>query len=407
MGDANALQLFKTVLFHAYHVFACTKVNKEIVCMKKHTIAAMMLTTLLILAGCGSDVPQNTSGTNTSDKTNYESASYGTVEGEYIYRNVHDEENNRDLLLKYSVKTGEVDTVCQDPFCTHSDSDCLFYLKQTSQVVYIGNTVYFTTEDESEHDIICAYDPATMQAEAVFSTEDKIAAVFQYSYDLYIETNTADENVERKIIRLNTQTQTTQEIKFDSNADIYEIKYDRITWKKGTAYYSTDLDGKTKKNMENNKDVLGYVYDSEVTTEGFITFRNLTMDLYRREKGTDNKIKIASGIGPYTFYRDKILYFVPLPMEEQEKIYSDSSRTDYDCYGGNVYIMDLDGDNASLLCHAENCYISGMSSDRYNEWCCGDWIGIMLKDADPYSARDFADMLIVNVATGEYVVCRY
>ncbi len=385
---------------------------KEIIHMKKSVFLMTMLLLLMILSGCSSEGQGGVSDgifDDNSDTGSSFSGSYGNIAGDYIYRGVNTADGY--LILKYSLKTGEVDTVCQDPFCTHLDSSCLFYLDHGSKVSYIGNTVYFEMTDDSDKSTILSYDAESMCVETVFLTEGRIGTIFSYDYDLFFDViSNTETGTSNEYVRFDTESGTTTKITAESNASIYTIKNERIIWKKGSSYYSTDLDGKNKEVMDRSTEVFGYVYSTTVTTEGKITMHNLTHDLYRQKKGSDEKTLIASNIWAYTVYRDKIIYLVALPEEEQQVINSNAYAKDYDIFGGNVYIMDLDGSNARLLCHAESCYILGAEGFVENEWCSGDWLGLRLcptEEDTETGASYYTDMLFVNTVTGEYVVCRY
>ena len=56
------------------------------------------------------------------------------IQGDYIFNS--SENGSVDLVLKRNVHTGECTTVCNDPFCTHDNPSCRFYI--SLYVVGIG-----------------------------------------------------------------------------------------------------------------------------------------------------------------------------------------------------------------------------------------------------------------------------
>ena len=111
----------------------------------------------------------------------------------------------------------------------------------------------------------------------------------------------------------------------------------------------------------------------------------------------------------FFFYGDKVLYFKY--TDTPRYVTSDAGTQMKDKFGGNVYIMNSDGTNDHLLCHVDDFYFFGMSSDRNNEYVCGDWVGMHSQNSylneQGSSMLDLTDMLFVNVVTEEYKLIKF
>ena len=104
---------------------------------------------------------------------------------------------------------------------------------------------------------------------------------------------------------------------------------------------------------------------------------------------------------------ESIVYYLPIPLDEQKKYNWDEENPTYDIYGGRVYIAKLDGSENRLLCHAEDCIIIQDGSELYS----GDWMGIRIAkcvvDAKGNRTDRRSALLLVNLKTGEYPVSRF
>ena len=111
------------------------------------------------------------------------------------------------------------------------------------------------------------------------------------------------------------------------------------------------MDGVELKSAKQH-DYRGYIYDNrDIHTTN--AWRDLTTSIYRTQAGQDTWEKVAEKIGPTYKVHDSFLYFIPLPLEEQERCVVDGGMSQYDDWGGNGYTMNLDGSEAKLLCHAQ------------------------------------------------------
>ncbi len=338
----------------------------------------------------------------------------GTIPGDYIYRSIN--VGNKGLLLKYHIPTGTATTVCQDPFCDHDAITCPFSIGP-SQMSAIGNMLYYVVRSEDDEQMhLRSYNGEDMKIEELRASDGVIGNLFAYNYYLYffekLPTN-VEEEFKTTVYRLDTQSGALDVIDCGHPlAKIYTVQDNMIIWKEGNEYLSTDLDGDCVDVYEWNfcQQWGGYRYRWEVEYgAGNMTF---TQTIYRKDPATKEEFVVAKDIGPNYFYGDKILYFM---FEENPRVWAVMDGLDYiDRFGGNVYVMNMDGSDNRLLCHVDDCVIGGMSSSRNNEYNCGDWVGIAVENIylrptgteQPETYTD-TDMLIVNVVTGEYKLIRY
>ena len=338
----------------------------------------------------------------------------GTIPGDYIYRAIH--VGNKGLLLKYHIPTGTATTVCQDPFCDHDAVTCPFSIGP-SQMSAIGNMLYYVVRSEDDEQMhLRSYNGDDMKIEELRASDGVIGNLFAYNYYLYffekLPTNVQEE-FKTTVYRLDTQSGALDIIDCGHpSAKIYSVEDNMIIWKEGNKYLSTDLDGDDTGVYTFNygRQWGGYRYRWEVDENEDITI--FTQTIYRQDPVTKEEIVIAEHIGPSYFYGDKILYFM---YEENPRVWAVMDGLDYtDRFGGNVYIMNMDGSDNRLLCHVDDCVIGMTSTSRNNEYNCGDWVGIdveniYLRPNGPELTEEYTstDMLIVNVVTGEYKHIKY
>ena len=379
------------------------------------TSTALSLSLCILLTSCGQKSPERpTHEKITSSELANGEVKTGTIPGDYIYRAIH--VANKGLLIKYHIPTGTATTVCQDPFCDHDAVTCPFAVGP-SQISAIVNVLYYVVRSEDNEQMhLRSYDGDSMEIQELRVSNGVIGNLFAYNYYLYFFEKLptgVEEEFKTTVYRLDTQSGALDVIDCGHPlAKIYSVEDNMILWKEGNGYLSTDLDG-------NDTDVYvfdygrqwgGYRYRWEVHETGDIMIFDQT--IYRQDPVTKEEIVVAEHIGPSYFYGDKILYFM---YDENPRVWAVMDGLDYtDRFGGNVYVMNMDGSDNRLLCHVDDCVIGMTSTSRNNEYNCGDWVGIDVDNiyiqptgVTPPETFTSTDMLIVNVVTGEYKLIRY
>ena len=395
---------------------SCVLLRKE--SHMKHKLFPITLALLCILLGsCEQKVQRPERPTHekiTSSELANGEVKTGTIAGDYIYRAMH--VGNKGLLLKYHIPTGTATTVCQDPFCDHDAVTCPFAVGP-SQISAIGNVLYYVVRSEDNEQMhLRSYDGDSMKIEEIRTSNGVIGNLFAYNYYLYFFEKLptgVEEEFKTTVYRLDTQSGALDVIDCGHPlAKIYSVEDNMILWKEGNGYLSTDLDGDGAEVYVFNygRQWGGYRYRWEVHETGDIMIFDQT--IYRQDPVTKEEIVVAEHIGPSYFYGDKILYFM---YDENPRVWAVMDGLDYtDRFGGDVYVMNLDGSDNRLLCHVDDCVIGMTSTSRNNEYNCGDWVGIDVDNIyqrpnGPDLTDEFVstDMLIVNVVTGEYRLIRY
>ena len=181
------------------------------------------------------------------------------------------------------------------------------------------------------------------------------------------------------------------------------IEVGRIVWEDDLKYYSTDLDGGNWRVYEQN-----YCREWGKYLVRW-TLGKWTYDkMYCKDLTTGEEVLLAEDVADFYVYGDKLLY---VKFVENPKVWITVNGQDKkDLYGGDIYVVNLDGTDDKLLCHVEDFIYAGPSPDRNNEFICGDWVGFASEnyyDNNGNSCLTFTDMLIVNVITGEYRLIKY
>ena len=328
----------------------------------------------------------------------------GTIAGDYIYSVTRFDSYN--LLMKYHIPTGTASTVCQDPFCTHSNMTCPFAIAPRN-MASIGNVLYFT-ENSDDQTHIRSYNGDDMKIEEIYVSNGVLSKLFTYNYYLYFSEKLptgVEEEYKTTIYRLDTQSGRFDTIDCGHPfATIYEVKDSKIIWQEGNGYFSTDLDGDCEDVFEFNycQQWGNFLYKWEFADGNYkkMTRKDLTTK--------EEFLVFEEDVYSFFFYGDKILYFKP--VENPKVWHSDATGDFYDTLGGNVYVMNMDGSDKRLLCHVEDCVIVGTSWYRNNEMCCGDWIGLYTDgfyESPTGPVITSTDLLLVNIVTGEYKYVKY
>ena len=329
----------------------------------------------------------------------------GNVGGEYVFY------ADNGILLKYHIPTGTAAIVCPDPFCPHQryGSSCQFAV-ESRLMTSIGNVLYYTMVDQEGHQYLRSYDADSMKVEEIRATNGRLSRIFSYNYYLYFS-----EHLPTKVegefttttYRLDTQSGALEVIDCGHPfARMKLIEAGRIVWVDDLKYYSTDLDGDDWRIYEQNycREWGKYLLRWEMPTDKW------TIDkMYCKDLTTGEEVLIAKDIADFYVYGDKLLYFKYAPT----RVWTDENGVEIkDRYGGNVYVVNLDGTGDRLLCHVEDFAYVMPSPDRNNEFVCGDWVGFVSESfhvSAPGNSPAFlaTNILFVNVVTGEYRFIKY
>ena len=126
--------------------------------------------------------------------------------------------------------------------------------------------------------------------------------------------------------------------------------------------------------------------------------------LYVTFNGEKERTLISDDIVPFVFYENKIVYFKSLPYEQCKTMYTyEDGHKVLDYYGGDVYVMNPDGTDDHLLFHTDE-FITGMTTSKTHPHVTGDYFGIMITSINKDNFKE--NLLIANINTGDYVVCR-
>ena len=366
--------------------------------MKRIICVILALIYIFTLFACGGGTEKAANGEN--DDTSSKSINYGIIPGDYIFDKPYG------TIVKYNVHTGEMTTLCPDPFCTHDDGRCQFYRIGSNSFTSIGNTVYYITTDEATgKTAVFSFDADTAETKTVYSSDGIFSRIYSYEYKLFIyRLEGSYRGAKGSYVWYDTKTGKTEELCKDQIPQNYvfeDIIDDRIIWRPFAEYeyYSTNLKGEDFKEYD-----FGYRYgnhyeyveetgeDGSIHTNLYVTLKNET----ERKLLIDNPQYVQ-------FCENKIIYTKTIPYKEWKVFYyGDGKYTERDPSCGNVYIMDPDGTDDHLLFHTDECIADILQEHDKQTTRCGDYYGIHIwsfKDD-----TDYINMLIVNLNTGEYVI---
>ena len=372
--------------------------------MKRKALLIVLAVSALLLCSCQQEKPlrQPTYEKITASELEYGEIETGTVPGDYIFY----AENG--VLLKYHIPTGTASTVCQDPFCSHErwGSSCPFAISERL-MTSIGNMLYYNFDTEAGQHHLRSYDADSMKVEEIYTSNGLLSRIFSYNYYLYFSEHLptkVEGDITTTVYRLDTQSGALEIIDCGHPfAKMKLIEVGRIVWEDDLKYYSTDLDGGNWRVYEQN-----YCREWGKYLVRW-TLGKWTYDkMYCKDLTTGEEVLLAEDVADFYVYGDKLLY---VKFVENPKVWITVNGQDKkDLYGGDIYVVNLDGTDDKLLCHVEDFIYAGPSPDRNNEFICGDWVGFASEnyyDNNGNSCLTFTDMLIVNVITGEYRLIKY
>ena len=341
----------------------------------------------------------------TSSELEYGDIETGTIPGDYIYRCFDG------LMLKYHIPTGTATPVCQDPFCPHErfGSSCPFAIS-SRLMTSIGNVLYYNLDSSSsdgQHHLR-SYDADSMKVEEIYTSNGLLSRIFSYNYYLYfMESLPTQVEGDFKVTFYRYETQSGALEVIDCGHPFARMKLveaGRIVWEDDLKYYSTDLNGDDWRVYEQN-----YCREWGKYLVRWTLGKRTYDKMYCKDLTTGEEVLIAEDVADFFVYGDKLLY---VKFVENPKVWITVDGDDHkDFYGGDIYVVDLDGTDGKLLCHVDGFMYGGPSPDRNNEFICGDWVGFCSENYydDEYGNHNltFTDMLIVNVVTGEYRFIKY
>ena len=377
--------------------------------MKRKLLLTILALLCILLGSCGQNQPDRPMKPSyekiTSSELEYGDIETGTIAGDYIYRAIF--VDSMRLMMKYHIPTGTATTVCQDPFCTHESFAGCPFASRSTKMASIGNVLYYVVDIEGQA-FLRSYDGDSMKVEEIYTSNGLLSRIFSYNYYLYFSEHLSTKvegDIKTTVYRLDTQSGALEIIDCGHPfAKMELIEVGRIVWEDDLKYYSTDLDGGDWRVYEQNYCREWGKYKLRWTL-GKWTYDKM----YCKDLTTGEEVLIAEDVADFYVYSDKLLY---VKFVENPQVWITVNGQDKkDLYGGDIYVVDLDGTDSKLLCHVDSFIYGGPSPNRNNEFICGDWVGFIsenyYEDENGYPSLTFTDMLIVNVITGEYRLIKY
>ncbi len=370
-----------------------------------------------------------------------------SMRDEYFFRNAEglplgDVDNGCPYKVNY--RTGAVTPVCVDPLCGHDeDSGCPFY--DAEQCVPSGNTMFFirgdmsvdqNTGERSGKVTLCAYDMLNGGTKELGAFEDSISIIAAAEGRAYFYRLVPDDDGGSakyhfcyadggKIREMPMKDEYYSDDTGSSDLPgIFAVDGERIYWygaaEDGMAFWSTDLDGKDRRELDiivpqamNGQFSDGYSYYTiKRPAEANGAYERLlsqnTNELWRVGIDGGEPEKLSDNIARFIVSGGKIYYTVAEKEPETIMVHGD---TYYDLCGGKIYRMNTDGGGAELiagteydfaylygtfggaLCDGENTYIALMFSGLRED----DFYG------DGYDYNISPDTLIYDVSGNRFI----
>ena len=370
-----------------------------------------------------------------------------SMRDEYFFRNAEglplgDVDNGCPYKVNY--RTGAVTPVCVDPLCGHDeDSGCPFY--EAEQCVPSGNTMFFirgemsvdqNTGERSGKVTLCAYDMLNGGTKELGAFEDSVSIIAAaegraYFYRLVPD----DDGVSAKYHfyyadggKIREMPMKDEYCSDDTGSYdlpvIFAVDGERIYWyvaaEDGMAFWSTDFDGKDRRELDitvpqamNGQFSDGYSYymvkrPSEANDAYGRLLSQNSNELWRVRTHGGEPEKLSDNIAQFIVSGGKIYYTVAEKEPETIMIHGDAY---YDLCGGKIYSMNADGSGVELIAGTEYDFaylygtFGGALYDGENTYIALMFSGLREDDfyADGYDYNISPDTLIYDVSGNRFI----
>ena len=369
-----------------------------------------------------------------------------SMRDEYFFRNAEGlplGEVDTGCPYKVNYRTGAVTPVCVDPLCGHDDGGCPFY--EAEQCVPSGNTMFFirgemsvdkNTGERSGKVALCAYDMLNGDTKEIGAFEDTLSIIAAAEGRVYFYSLIPDSDGARakyhfyyadggKIREMPMKDEYSSDDAGSADLpEIFAVDGGKIYWygaaEEGMAFWSTDLDGKDRRELDitvpqamNGQFSDGYSYytinnpPELKDTYGRLLSQN-TNELWRVRIDGGEPEKLSDNIAQFIVSGGKIYYTVAEKEPETIMVHGD---TYYDLCGGKIYRMNTDGSGAELIADTEYdfAYLYGTFGGAFSD---GEntYIALMFSElreddfyGDGYDYNISPDTLIFDVSGNRFI----
>lgn len=371
-----------------------------------------------------------------------------SVRDEYFFRNAEGlplGEVDNGCPYKVNYRTGTVTPVCVDPLCGHDDGGCPFY--EAEQCVPSGNTMFFirgemsvdkNTGERSGKVALCAYDMLNGDTKEIGAFEDALSIIAAAEGRVYFYRLIPDSDGARakyhfyyadggKIREMPMKDEYSSDDAGSADLpEIFAVDGGKIYWygaaEDGMAFWSTDLDGKDRRELDitvpqamNGQFSDGYSYytinnpPELKDTYGRLLSQN-SNELWRVRIDGGEPEKLSDNIAQFIVSGGKIYYTVAEKEPETIMVHGD---TYYDLCGGKIYRMNTDGSGAELIADTEFDFaylygvFGGVLDDGEETYIALMFSGFIENDyyEEGYDYNVSPDTLIYEVSGGRTVKC--
>ena len=371
-----------------------------------------------------------------------------SMRDEYFFRNAEGlplGEVDTGCPYKVNYRTGTVTPVCVDPLCGHDDGGCPFY--EAEQCAPSGNTMFFirgemsvdkNTGERSGKVALCAYDMLNGDTKEIGAFEDALSIIAAEEGRAYFYRLIPDSDGARakyhfyyadggKIREMPMKDEYSSDDAGSADLpEIFAVDGGKIYWygaaEDGMAFWSTDLDGKDRRELDiivpqamNGHFSDGYSYytikrPSEANDAYGRLLSQNSNELWRVGIDGGEPEKLSDNIACFIVSGGKIYYTVAEKEPETIMVHGD---TYYDLCGGKIYRMNTDGSGAELIAETEYDFaylygvFGGVLDDGEETYIALMFSGFIENDyyEEGYDYNVSPDTLIYEVSGGRTVKC--
>ncbi|MGM9652116.1 MAG: hypothetical protein ACI3XP_00570 [Eubacteriales bacterium] len=174
-----------------------------------------------------------------------------------------------DTVMRYSIHSGTLTSLCPDPLCFHNTAECPFFKVGTNPEIYGTRLFYEGVNMEDFTYVWYAYDMDSGKLRQILTEDEMVSTPVLHRGRLYYIRNVLREgepagdiaSYDRVLCAVDADTLEKQTLCVLGHAADAEVDAlltffgDRILWKYGTTWYTTDLDGGNRQDFGEFKNI--------------------------------------------------------------------------------------------------------------------------------------------------------
>ncbi len=356
-----------------------------------------------------------------------------TYTDNYVYTMWRTPDTAVSTLYRINVISAVGVPVCPDPLCGHDTSACPFYGINTAGSNIVGSSIYYLRDSVPMRYSrqVCRFDLEKGKLDILYeNSAATVSRLFVFDDSIYffefVDSGNETPVYSFRLMRCDIRDGSIKDLGCTvtgQNTIIYACEDGRLYWDTNdgsdAAYFSTDTDGKKRKDGDRLYDSRSYgdhsVMIENVQPIGSRFINMYTCDVVSRSlttgetsviiKNNPSFPMVSCGRVFYYRYQEEPLLVGYVFNEESGEL-----QEIFDARGTKMYVCDFDGRNDRLLCDiADSGYLFGITNNMLwssgnGEYYCTTLISYRLSADGQTVERGDNAIVVINVKTGRYKI---